>query len=223
MKLSFATCRVGVSTSLVLFGCGSQTTLTMENTENAQAVTTLDPTSTCPTIPWTIDPSNPPDLGFVLPICDPGFIGTGRGDPGRGLTPEEFAASEAEAALNQTIDETVPPNAVDEDPFVATTTSSTTTAITTTSTTTGTTTTLAPCVFSGLFSPVDNCPNSKRTQGWCGRTGQVRVLRPSAACVGPISPPPLVTGKAACGSEPLTHRLHRSLSSAMADSPDARI
>ncbi len=159
MKLSYATCLLGVSTSLVLFGCGSQTTLTMENAENAQSVTTVNDGSTCATLPDVYNPNNPPYVR--LPGCDSGFTGTARTGPGRALTPEEEAASEAEAALNTELYDTVPPNAVYEDPFVATTTSSTTTTSTTTSPTTSTlptTTTLASCVFSGFFSPVDNNP-----------------------------------------------------------------
>ena len=160
MKLSYLTCLLVVSASLVLFGCGrSQTTLTMENAENAQSVTTVDAGSTCPTLPDEYDPNNPPYVHS--PLCDPGFVGTARTGPGRDLTPEQEAALEAEAALNTELYDTVPPNAVDEDPFVATTTSLTTTTSTTTSPTTSTlptTTTSAPCVFSGFFSPVDNSP-----------------------------------------------------------------
>jgi hypothetical protein len=159
MKLTYATCLLGVIPSLVLFGCGSQTTLTMETAENAQSVTTLDP-GICRTLPDVYNPNDPPYVGGG-PGCDPGFTGTARTGPGRDLTPEQEAALEAEAALNTELYDTVPPNAVDEDPFVATTTSSTTTTSTTISPTTSTlptATTLASCVFSGFFSPVDNNP-----------------------------------------------------------------
>jgi hypothetical protein len=127
-------CVLSVSSALMLSSCASTTTVTVEGANNAQSA----PTSTtyCPqdegTPRWCNEPPN----------MDP---------PSRDLTPEEFAASEAEAALDFSLYETVPPNAVYEDPFVATTTrllSTTTTATLPTTTTTSsvglsTTTTLA--------------------------------------------------------------------------------